>query len=61
MLFDAAGHWLALKVLGEEDSDYYQDAHWTLFLADPDLANNYGLADETRAAAVLALVARGDV
>lgn len=56
LLVDAAGHWLALKVLGEEDSDYYQDAHWTLFLADPDFANNYGLADQDRAAAVLALV-----
>ncbi|WP_296720844.1 DUF4350 domain-containing protein [Erythrobacter sp.] len=59
LLFDAAGHWLALRVLGEEDSDYYQDAHWTLFLADPDFANNYGLADEARAAAMLALVREG--
>lgn len=56
LLFDAAGHWLALKVLGDEDSGYYEDAHWTLFLADPDFANNYGLADEARAAAMLALV-----
>lgn len=56
LLVDAAGHWLALKVLGEQDSDYYQNAHWTIFLAEPDLANNYGLADRNRAAAALALV-----
>lgn len=56
LLVDATGHWLALKVLGEEGSAYYEDAHWTLFLAEPDLANNYGLADSARAAAAIALV-----
>lgn len=56
LIMDAAGHWLALKVVGEEGSEYFEDAHWTIFLADADLANNYGLADAGRAAAALALV-----
>jgi len=56
LLVDSAGHWLAMRVLGEEGSDFYDEAHWTTFLAEPDLVNNYGLADETRAAAALALV-----
>ncbi|MEM6909418.1 MAG: DUF4350 domain-containing protein [Pseudomonadota bacterium] len=56
LVLDAAGHVLALNVLGEEDSDYYADAHWTVFVVEPDLVNNYGLADEQRAAAALALV-----
>ncbi|MBI1402327.1 MAG: DUF4350 domain-containing protein [Porphyrobacter sp.] len=56
LLTDGAGHWLAVKVLGEEGSDYFEDAHWTIFLTEPDMANNYGLADRDRAAAALALV-----
>ncbi|HSJ77568.1 MAG TPA: DUF4350 domain-containing protein [Erythrobacter sp.] len=56
MITDAAGHTLALKVVGKEGSDYYDNAHWTFFIADADLANNYGLADADRAAATLALV-----
>ncbi|MEL7188050.1 MAG: DUF4350 domain-containing protein [Pseudomonadota bacterium] len=56
LVTDAAGHVLAMNVLGEEDSDYYNDAQWTIFVVEPDLMNNYGLADETRAAAALALV-----
>lgn len=56
MITDAAGHTLALKVVGKEGSDYYEEAHWTLFIADADLVNNYGLADGNRAAATLALV-----
>ncbi|MEE4315507.1 MAG: DUF4350 domain-containing protein [Erythrobacter sp.] len=56
LVADAAGHWLAIRVLGEEGSAYYEDAHWTTFVAEPDLLNNYGLADEARAAAALALL-----
>ncbi|MDC8754914.1 DUF4350 domain-containing protein [Erythrobacter sp. sf7] len=56
LITDSAGHWLALRVLGEQGSDYYEDAHWTIFVAEPDLLNNYGLADRTRAAAALALL-----
>lgn len=56
LITDAAGHILALNILGEEDSSYYNDAHWTIFVVDPDLMNNYGLADPQRAAAALALV-----
>jgi hypothetical protein len=56
LIADSAGHWLALRVLGEEGSDYYENAHWTTFVAEPDLVNNYGLADRDRAAAALALL-----
>ncbi len=56
LITDAAGHVLAMNVLGEEDSDYYNDAQWTIFVAEPDLMNNYGLADKDRAAAALALI-----
>lgn len=56
LVTDSAGHWLALRVLGEEGTDFYDNAHWTVFLVDPDLANNYGLADQTRAEAAMALL-----
>lgn len=43
----------------EEDADIYTEhAYPIIVLADPDLANNYGLADGTRAAAAIALVDR---
>ena len=56
LIADAAGHTLALKVIGEPDTDFYENAHWTIFVTDADLVNNYGLADANRAAAALALV-----
>ncbi|AOL22535.1 hypothetical protein Ga0102493_111507 [Erythrobacter litoralis] len=56
LVTDAAGHVLAFNVLGEEGSDFYEDAHWTVVVAEPDLVNNWGLADPARAAAALALV-----
>lgn len=56
LIADAAGHALALKVMGDEGSSYYENAHWTIFVADADLVNNYGLADGTRAEAALALI-----
>ncbi|MCR9179155.1 MAG: DUF4350 domain-containing protein [Erythrobacteraceae bacterium] len=56
LITDAAGHWLATRVLGKEGSEFYENAHWTTFVVEPDLVNNYGLADRQRAAAALALV-----
>ncbi len=56
IIADAAGHTLALNVVGQAGTDYYEDAHWTIFVVEPDLVNNYGLADAQRAAAALALV-----
>lgn len=42
-----------------DDADIYAERPFpVIFLADPDLANNYGLADGTRAAAAIALVDR---
>ena len=56
LVTDSAGHWLALRVIGTEGSDFYENAHWTVFVAEPDLLNNYGLADKTRAEAAIALL-----
>jgi hypothetical protein len=56
LIEDAAGHRLAVLVQDKEDSDYNEDAHWVIFVAEPDLVNNYGLADPARAAAAIALV-----
>ncbi|KPP89454.1 DUF4350 domain-containing protein [Erythrobacter sp. HL-111] len=56
LVTDAAGHVLAFNVLGEEGSDFYDNAHFTVVVAEPDLVNNWGLADPARAAAALELV-----
>ncbi len=56
LVTDASGRKLAVLVEGEEGSDYYDEANWTIFVTDADLVNNYGLADADRAAAALALV-----
>ena len=56
LVSDASGRVLAMRVVGKQGTDFYDNAHWTLFVADPDLANNYGLADRQRAAAAMALI-----
>ncbi len=47
---------LASSVMGEEDSDFFIDAYPVTIIVEPDLANNYGLADRQRAAATVAIV-----
>lgn len=56
LITDGSGRRLALLVEGEEGEDYFENAHWTVFVTDADLMNNYGLADATRAKAALALI-----
>lgn len=56
LIEDAAGHALAVLVRAAPGSDYNENAHWVIFLAEPDLANNWGLADPSRAAAAIALI-----
>lgn len=56
LAYDNAGHALALHVLGEAGSEYFDEAHWTVFVTEPDLMNNYGLADADRAALALELI-----
>ena len=56
LVSDAAGHVLALSVLGEEGSDYYENAHWALFVVEPDLLNNYGLAQAVNAQLATAII-----
>ena len=69
LIRDAAGRVLAFGVNLDQrrDSDaeaqkgatsFAPDRYPVIVLADPDLANNYGLADATRAAAAIALVDR---
>lgn len=56
LIADGAGHTLAFTVIGEPGTDFYDNAHLTIFVADADLMNNYGLGDAARAKAALALV-----
>lgn len=56
VIVDGSGRILAFYVTGYEGSDYYENSHWTLFVVEPDLMNNYGLSDPQRARAALALV-----
>jgi hypothetical protein len=69
LIVDTAGRVLAFGIdLGvreepdtaeEEEADIFTERVYPIIvLADPDLANNYGLADGTRAAAAIALVNR---
>ncbi len=56
LIEDAAGHALAVLVRDKPGSAYNDEAHWVIFLAEPDLANNFGMADPARAAAAVLLV-----
>lgn len=56
VIIDDAGRMLAFHVVGTPGTDYYENAHWVMFVVEPDLVNNYGLSDPRRAAAALALV-----
>lgn len=53
---DAEGGVLALEVLGEEGSDFYQNAWPVTFIVEPDLVNNYGMAQSANAALALELI-----
>ncbi len=57
LVTDAGGRLLAFTVTPIEGSgEDAEEGYPVAFLAEPDLANNYGLADPARAAAVIALV-----
>ena len=51
VLDDATGNASPTRPLDEDDDEYYDDAdQWNVtFVAEPDLFNNYGMADQTRA------------
>ncbi len=53
---DAAGNNLAIKMAGGDDEEFYEDIHTVTFVIEPDLLNNYGLADGQRAGLALDLV-----
>jgi hypothetical protein len=56
LIADAEGRALAFWVNPGAGIDDDNPAYPVVFLAEPDLANNYGLADANRAAAAVALV-----
>lgn len=56
LISDAEGRTLAFAVTPGEGIDEDKPAYPVIFLAEPDLANNYGLADPARAGAAVALV-----
>ncbi|TAD86055.1 MAG: DUF4350 domain-containing protein [Sphingomonadales bacterium] len=58
LISDDAGRVLAFAVNPGEGVDPESPAYPVIVLAEPDLANNYGLADPARARAALALVDR---
>ncbi|MEP0391001.1 MAG: DUF4350 domain-containing protein [Erythrobacter sp.] len=56
LVIDDKGRPLAVNVVGQPDTYFYEDAHFLTVVIEPDLLNNYGLADPTRAALALAIV-----
>lgn len=46
---DGSGNALVLEIWGEQDSDFYNDSYRVLFVVEPDLLNNYGLAQASNA------------
>lgn len=56
LISDGQGRILAFEVQLGENNQPDDDAYPVTFLAEPDLANNYGLADAKRATAAMALV-----
>ncbi len=68
VVLDQAGRMIAFSY--EQDSYYedpddrlsdeYEPSNWVVFVVEPDLMNNWGLADRTRATAALSLVRNMD-
>lgn len=56
LITDPDGRVLAFSVTPQQGGKADPDAYPVIVLAEPDLANNYGLADPARAAAAIALV-----
>lgn len=49
LVSDGDGNALAISIWGEEGTDFYNDAWSIVFVVEPDLLNNYGMADKDRA------------
>ncbi|UYV16868.1 DUF4350 domain-containing protein [Porphyrobacter sp. ULC335] len=56
LITDSAGRVLAYTVVPYANGEPDEEAYPVMFIAEPDLVNNYGLADPARAAAAIALV-----
>ncbi len=58
LVTDRAGRTLAFAEWGEEGSDLYENGSDLIFVTEPDLMNNYGMASKERAGLALALIKR---
>ncbi len=56
LVSDAKGRILAFEIQLGDNNQPDDEAYPVVFLAEPDLANNYGLADPARAGAAVALI-----
>lgn len=56
LVIDSSGRSLAVNVIGQEGTYFYDEAHFLTVVVEPDLMNNYGLADPARAALALSIV-----
>ncbi|QUL37782.1 DUF4350 domain-containing protein [Erythrobacter sp. JK5] len=56
LVVDGAARRLAVSLPVEDEMGYGDDTEWVTFVLEPDLVNNYGLADKERAALALKLV-----
>lgn len=56
VLIGAAGDRILAFAVTPPGNDAGEDAYPVVFLAEPDLANNYGLADPARASAAIAII-----
>lgn len=56
LIRDAAGRALATLAQNYDESSDADNDHWVMFIAEPDLVNNYGMADDARAAVAMALM-----
>lgn len=56
MVNDGAGRALAMSVWGEEGSEFYDNGYAVVFATEPDLFNNYGMADADRTRLALEVI-----
>ena len=52
----ADGSTLAFELYGEQDSEFYNDGARIIFVTEPDLVNNYGLANRANAQLAMEIV-----
>lgn len=56
LVIDPSGQRLVVSVIGQPGTYFYDEAHFVTFVVEPDLINNYGLADPARAKLALEII-----